>query len=355
MRMPRTNLCCCRPQKMSRVFFVKVRSAFTKNANFLFRTILLLLLAWAVQSAALQAAASPQPAAPAGGFTFALAADIRYFTGAGSYDLPQYFRGAVQQLKDLGGAAFLISPGDIDPPDGARWTVDQVLGPAFRWVPVVGNHELPDNGMELASGANLAYLRAYDQGAVNPGPADCPTTTFSFDYQNAHFAVLNEYCAAGGDDVTLGDISDEVYSWLAADLAGSTQRHKFVIGHAPAYPLPDEDNGRLRHELDSLNQYPVHRDRFWSLLKTMGVAAYFCGHTHNFSAAQMDGVWQVDAGHARGLGDPGAPSTLVMVQVSSTAVVARTYRDDSNGGPYTLRHTDLLVPAARIFLPQLNK
>jgi PKD repeat protein len=87
----------------------------------------------------------------------------------------------------------------------------------------------------------------------------------------------------------------------------------------------------LRHLGDSLDQYPANRDRFWSLLQNEGVLAYFCGHTHNYSAVNVDGVWQVDAGHARGAGDTGAPSTFVVVHVDGGTVTFDAYRDEHDG------------------------
>lgn len=42
--------------------------------------------------------------------------------------------------------------------------------------------------------------------------------------------------------------------------------------------------------------YNFNRDRFWNALVNYGVAAYICGHTHNHSVINIDGVWQIDAG-----------------------------------------------------------
>jgi hypothetical protein len=202
---------------------------------------------------------------------------------------------------------------------------------------VVGNHELPGLGSEAYYGANMDWLRSYDYGTVNAGPSGCSETTYSFDYSNAHFVVLNEYCDAGGDTVTDGDIPDHLYNWLVADLAATSQPFVFVTGHEPAYPQPDADNGRARHMADSLNQYPANRDRFWDLLVAEGVTAYICGHTHNYSAVRIDengviggdGVWQIDAGHARGRGDPGARSTFVRVTVDTDHVTYEVYRTNT--------------------------
>lgn len=300
--------------------------------------------------ASLAASSSPNTHPDGSGrFAFAVAADMRYYGGPGLYDTPQYFRGAAQAIAGLG-AAFLVTPGDMDPVPNVYWTITSTLD-ALPWYPIVGNHELPGQGRESAFGANLAWLNAYDYGAVNPGPTGCPTTTYSFDYANAHFVVLNEYCDATGDAATDGDVPDHLYNWLAADLAATDREHLFVFGHEPGYPLPDADNGRLRHTSDSLNAHPTRRDRFWALLRSAGVRAYICGHTHNFSAALMDGVWQVDAGHARGVGDSGARSTFLMVYVDGGLVRFHAYRDDAAGGAYALRHVGYLRPMARLYLP----
>ncbi len=264
-------------------------------------------------------------------FEFAVSADQRQYAGSGQYDTSSYFRGAMEALDLLDPGVFMVSPGDIDPVADQRWTIDAVLGAAYTWYPVVGNHELPGDGSESYTGENMDYLRAYNYGSVNGGPTGCPETTFSFDYDNVHFVVINEYCDLAGDTATNGDIPDHLYNWLVTDIQGTTKDHIFVFGHEPAYPLPDMDNNRLRHETDSLNQNAANRDRFWNLLRDEGVLAYMHGHTHNTSAEKIDGVWQVDVGHARGAGDTGAASTFTKVRVSGTVATLDIYRDEHDG------------------------
>jgi hypothetical protein len=282
-------------------------------------------------------------------FTFVVTADQRNFAGQGAYDTSMYFRGAGEAIDSLGGGAFMISPGDIDPPAGVVWTIEQTLGPDYTRLPGVGNHE-------AETPADMDWLRAYDYGPVNPGPPGCPETTYSFDYQNAHFVMLNEYCDASGDAATDGDVPDHLYDWLAADLAVTDRSLIFVLGHEPAYSQPDADNGRIRHLGDSLDQYPAHRDRFWNLLRDGGVLAYICGHTHNYSLVQVNGVWQLDAGHARGAGDTGAASTFVLIHVAGNVMTYNTYRDSHDGVYDYLTHSGLLTPSAspsrvRLYLP----
>lgn len=282
-----------------------------------------------------------QPATAQGSpFTFVVSADMRQYAGPGTYDTAQYFRGAVEAIDSLGAGAFMVIPGDLDPTTGVHWTLTSTLGLDYLWYPVVGNHELPGAGFESYYGANMDWLRSYDYDPngvgvppdiVNVGPAGCPETTFSFDYENVHFVVLNEYCDVGGDTDTDGDVPDHLYDWLVADLTAMTQTHVFVLGHEPAYPQPDADNGRLRHQNDSLNKYAANRDRFWNLLKDQGVLAYICGHTHNYSVVQIDDVWQLDTGHARGAGDLGAASTFLMIHVDGDSVTFDAYRDIHDG------------------------
>ncbi len=279
-------------------------------------------------------------------FTFAIAADMRQYAGA-DYDTPKYFRGAVEAIAAHGSGAFMLSPGDIDPPADVRWTITRTLGSSYIWYPVVGNHE-----EETLS--DMVWLREYDYGLVQPGPSGCPETSYSFDYANAHFAILNEYCNEAGDDKLDGDVSDHLYNWLVADLDATIQEHIFVIGHEPAYPQPDADNGRLRHETDSLNIHADNRDRFWNLLKSEGVIAYICGHTHNYSLVNVGGVWQLDVGHARGLGDTGARSTFSLIHIDGPFITYATYRDDAYGGPYTLMHRGLLE-GLPTYLPEVVK
>jgi hypothetical protein len=290
---------------------------------------------------------TPEPTftpTPVDQFSFALASDIHKCAGAGEYNTSQYFRGAAEQIAALGGGAFLISPGDSDALEDIRWTIDQVLGKEMIWFPVIGNHEALDP-------AKLEKITSYfpDTNGIEPpnilrnGPPSCPQTTYSFDYVNAHFAVINLYCDKSGDAALDGDVSDTIYNWLVDDLNASDKDIIFVIGHEPLFPMPDVENGRVRHIDDSLNKYPANRDRFLKLLKDGGVTAYINGHTHNFSVTDMGGVWQVDPGQARGLCDPGARSTIMMVHIYGDVVVYEAYRDDANGGPYSLAATGALT------------
>ena len=270
-------------------------------------------------------------------FSFDITADMRY-TAGGKYQSSEYFLGTCQAIKKVGKGAFMISPGDIDPPQDVYDTVKKVLGDDYPWYPVTGNHE-----SETAE--DMVWLRGWAQkgipNLVRTGPESCKETTFSFDYKNSHFVILNQYCDNKSDTGTNGDISETLYRWLKKDLVLNTKPIVFVIGHEPLVPMPDAESGRLRHVGDSLDAHPENSRRFHSLMRQHNVLAYLCGHTHNYSAAKIDGLWQFDAGHCRGIDDNGAKSTFLKVIVSQgKKCYVEVYRDDSNGGEYLL--TDII-------------
>ena len=146
-------------------------------------------------------------------FSFVIAADMRNFTG----DNPEYFRGACESIRTHKNLAFMISPGDIDPPDSVYYTIQKYLDPNLVWYPVMGNHEA-----ETVS--DMVWLRNYNKegrilpNIVNEGPASCKETNYSFDYKNTHFVIMNQYSTDSCDDCTKGDFPDFLYSWLADDL-----------------------------------------------------------------------------------------------------------------------------------------
>ncbi len=254
--------------------------------------------------------------------SFSAAADMRDYTG----NKIDYFRNTCEQLAFGGPGSFMVSPGDVDPPERTLKTIRNYIGEDYLWYPVTGNHEAETT-------ADMNWLRSFNTGGnslpkvVNTGPPGSIETTYSFDYGDTHFVVLNEYFDGSSDTGTDGDITDSLYSWLVGDLNANTKPVIIVFGHEPAYPQPDEESGRIRHAEDSLNKYAANRDRFWSTLASFGVKAYVCGHTHGYSAVMIDGGWQIDVGHARGTGDTGTASTFVMFYVMKNGDVwFYTYR-----------------------------
>ncbi len=227
---------------------------------------------------------------------FIVAADMRNFAVDG--ERSKNFSGACEAVKEVGAGAFMISPGDLDvhPPSAIRDMIDQVLGEDYPWYPVLGNHD-PE------SPSTMRYLREYNQtvpNVVNWGPKGCETTTYSFEWADTHFVVLNQYYDGVNDWGLEGEIVPELMAWLEADLRANTKPHIFVFGHEPLVSMPDMDNGRIRHQGDSLDEDSENAFLFHQLLLKYEVDAYVCGHTHGTSYAKINGLWQLDPGHARG-------------------------------------------------------
>jgi hypothetical protein len=171
---------------------------------------------------------------------------------------------------------FMVSPGDVHPPQAVLATLRAHLGNDYLWYPAVGNHDNADEDTR-------SWFRVFNRNGnslpniVNTGPPGCEETTYSFDYGDAHFVILNVYYDGKRDRGVNGDVVVELHSWLVADLTSNSKPVVFVFGHEPAFPQPDQDSGRIRHQYDSLNANQFNRDRFWSTLVDHGVTAdSFC-------------------------------------------------------------------------------
>ena len=295
-----------------------------------------------------------------GPWHFTVTADPR-----GHHDLFGETLDAINTLVG-GPGAFHLTAGDIDEtiPEN-RAVIDEKFGASALWYPVIGNHE-----EETAD--DMTWLRGEytdGNGVRTPlkdfthqnGPPGTIETTYSWDYGNAHFVVLNEYwdggTAAGSDVATDGDVVPALRSWLADDLAASTQPYLFVFGHEPAFPYN-------RHIGDSLDEYADNRDAFWAVLEQVDVRAYVCGHTHSYSRHQGDenhvgDVWQIDTG-AAGNGDN---ETFLNVALSDVEVRFDVY--DNASGAWALRESwsepipepacVFLLAAGALLLPHRRK
>lgn len=289
-------------------------------------------------------------AAPAGNadIAFVVAGDMRSFTENPKGDGKRFFDGACEAMQRVGAGAFLISPGDADPPSANREIVQRYLGPAFPWYLVVGNHE-------VESAATMPWVREWlasdIPGVVRRGLPGTTLTIYSFDVGTSHVIAIDSYplARAGNmsekDKAKKGDkgqvdLTDAEFKWLEEDLAATKKPFVWVTGHQPIESLPDMDSGRIRHQGESVSFDPARAERFTALLKKYHVRAYLCGHTHNASVVKLQsGVWQADSGHARGGGDPGAPSTFLKVRTAGKKAWVEIHRADPSGVAYTLKKT----------------
>ncbi|HPD28425.1 MAG TPA: metallophosphoesterase [Phycisphaerae bacterium] len=267
-------------------------------------------------------------------FTFTVTADIE---GA-AFTAPDELRLLFRDIKDTGGpGAFMIHVGDHMPGIEAQdIELKKAFGADFPWYCVLGNNDQkePEKSMRFIRShlRELPYI-------VNVGPFNSETTTYSFDYGDAHFVVLNLYydgCTDHGTrrPGTAGKVIPQLYYWLADDLAATDKKWIFVAAHEPAFPQPDADWGDVRHENDSLNEYPAQRDALWELLSDHRVVAYFNGHIHRYARYLKDGVWQVSVAQSRG---NSKYDSYVRVHVGRSEVTFDVYRPLHEG---VFRKTD---------------
>jgi len=249
----------------------------------------------------------------------------------------QYFAGACKAVQQTKQGAFMVSVGDIVPPDRVYDEIKTVFGPDYRWYPVIGNHNIENpEGMQWIRN----YVKQNLYNIINPGPKGSEETTYSFNYKNAHIIVLNEYYDGKSDTGTSGDVCDSLYEWIENDLKTNNRPFIFVFGHEPFISIPDIDNGRHRHNKgDNLDEYPQNSHRFAKLLRQHHITAYINGHTHNFSYAKINGIWQITVGHTMGDADQNASSTFLKVKLSMFKCWVEVYRFNKEQDAYQLNYT----------------
>lgn len=270
-----------------------------RTIPFRFLLTLLVLLAGTIPSRA-QRSAEP--------FSFIVSSDQRDHATE-PFRTREFTLAGYEAINKAGKGSFMIVVGDMDPPTATNELIATVLGQEYLWYPVIGNHDIEVE-------ANTEFLRKKNRGeqslpyVVRKGPAGCEETTYSFDWNGVHFVILNVYYDGKSDKGTDGNIVPELLSWLEEDLMQNTKKRILVFGHEPLYPFLDMDNGTARHLADALDKYPDNAIIFHRLLVKHGVSAYFSGHTHCASYANINGLWLINSGHIYGQEDHFTPKSL---------------------------------------------
>jgi predicted phosphodiesterase len=228
-------------------------------------------------------------------------------------DHRNFFTGLENALKfiDSQNVDFIIVAGDFDPTDvnyvtyysNHGYTVGSEHQTNRQKVYfVLGNHDNPPSGDDYFEFNIAPYY-------PTNGPVSAPKgTIFSFDREDSHFVVTNQYW-----NYSSGGYTPQQLDWIAKDLASTKKPFKFVIGHEPAFP-------QFRHVGDSLDADPQMRNDFWQILSNNNVTAYICGHIHYIYSYIADGVYQLNAGEAR------VDSVdVIIVDVTPTVVTAHLF------------------------------
>jgi len=219
-------------------------------------------------------------------------------TGDPRNEIPKWEH-TLDQITDRVGdeGAFHITAGDYFQHGSITMAVDfyeglkKEFGNDVVWYPTVGNHETQEDSTDVEW--LRQFYHDYLKGTVNPGPPNGVETTYSFDYQNAHFVQLNQYYDGQTDKHHDGDLRDALYDWLVEDLEKNTKPLIFVIYHEPLF---SEERVGKNYDGDSENT-----ERFWKLMENAKVTAALCAHSHTYGRGRHRGnsyTWEIDVGNA---------------------------------------------------------
>lgn len=136
----------------------------------------------------------------------------------------------------------------------------------------MGNHDR--TGKEDAD-------KAWQESFALPqnGPSGYKEFTYSFDFKNTHFIVLN---SAKPKEHVVNKVQRD---WLEADLIANKKENTFVFFHEPAYPVSNKID-------EGLDVEKKDRDALWGILSRYNVTAVFSGHEHIFSRKKIGSIYQ---------------------------------------------------------------
>jgi 3',5'-cyclic AMP phosphodiesterase CpdA len=107
--------------------------------------------------------------------------------------------------------------------------------------------------------------------------------SYSFDYDNAHFVVLNNAFAQCFDAAQ--------FAWLKKDLAANQKAHIFVFMHRPVFDPSEIYEGYVMSGREVVEE-------LMALFKKYKVGYVFAGHIHGFSRTDREGVRYIVTGGA---------------------------------------------------------
>jgi hypothetical protein len=182
--------------------------------------------------------------------------------------------------------------------------------------------------------------------------------TYSFDYKNSHFIMLNGYfhdLLLGQDRFSedyspIAHVSEDLLVWLEETLSYTSAQHKFVFFHEGAFPPPG-----ARHRGDSLdaislpgnngenNTRPM-RDRLWTLLAKYNVSATLMGHNHTPSqtwisdpSGQYDAVYELEPGMLKN------STKYALVNVTNEQAAVKFIGTSSYKHDFYQTHDDVII------------
>jgi hypothetical protein len=130
----------------------------------------------------------------------------------------------------------------------------------------IGNHETYTN-----QGAPYFNAFTLPKNGECGGLASGTEHYYSFDYANIHFVCLDD---------ALRTIGGAQLTWLASDLASTTQKWIIAFWHAPPY-------SKGSHNSDTEGGMGQIRTNFLPILESHGVDLVLCGHSHSYERSML--------------------------------------------------------------------
>lgn len=255
------------------------------------------------------------------GFKFIAMSDSRgKYNGVNDSVLTKIVNHIVENQPD---AKFIVFAGDMV--DGNRVNPDKTYNELLHWKdvmspiynnpnmvwpkvwPVVGNHEIQHR-------ADEENFRKVFPNVYRNGPDDEKGLSYSFDFENTHFTIVNtDRWYYGDPNDTTDDRRDWHYikhlDWLENDLKSARERnvdHIFIASHDMIYPV----GGHLHDGLPNLGRkfkFPMDSTQTWymnqrqqviDILDKYDVSTHICGHEHLYSRQKVNNIFEVIAGSA---------------------------------------------------------
>lgn len=146
-----------------------------------------------------------------------------------------------------------------------------VLRNTTLW-PSLGNHEAASVNTTLQTGPYYA-AHVLPSAAQAGGLASGTEAYYSFDYGNVHFVVLDSQDSSRA-------IGGPMLTWLANDLAATSQQWLIAYWHHPPY-------SKGSHNSDSEAQLYEMRERALPILEAAGVDLVLSGHSHAYERSYL--------------------------------------------------------------------
>ena len=205
-----------------------------------------------------------------------------------------YAQAAINEaLEDVKNPAFILNAGDViegDNFEGAEletmWSqYFKAMGDTLKSVPhfaAMGNHDYFGHGSDTNYLFNLHFNHPDNgsianwnlDGSFNVLKKNKSESSYSFDYGNVHFVVLNTGVTNSQYKDSNGQMQDPssfwylgTQSWVKADLEASDAEWKVVIAHIPAYDSNGVTGNWSKH---AMNTY----------FEELGVDLVIEGHAH---------------------------------------------------------------------------